>query len=72
MLQGAQFGYSKMRAGVAMGVKQRNLISTIDFENEFLDLTEKMKPLQSSYTETGDENSDKKSSTTKKNSNTSS
>lgn len=72
MLQGAQFGYSKMRAGVAMGVKQRNLISTIDFENEFLDLTEKMKPLQNSYTETGDENSDKKSSTKEKNSNTSS
>ena len=70
-LQGAQFGYSKMRAGVAMGVKQRNLISTIDFENEFLDLTDKMKPLQNSYTETGEENSDKKSGTTKKNSSTS-
>ena len=34
-IQGAQFGYSKMRAGVAMGIKQRNLISLIDFENEF-------------------------------------
>jgi hypothetical protein len=39
-----------MRAGVSMGVKQRNLISTIDFENEFLELTDKMKPLMSSYT----------------------
>lgn len=70
-LQGAQFGYSKMRAGVSMGVKQRNLISTIDFENEFLDLDEKMKPLLSSYTQTGDENSTKKSGTTQKNSSTS-
>ena len=70
-LQGAQFGYSKMRAGVAMGVKQRNLISTIDFENEFLDLTEKMIPLQNSYTETGDENSDQKNKSSKKNSSTS-
>ena len=69
-LQGAQFGYSKMRAGVAMGVKQRNLISVIDFENEFLDLDVKMKPLLSSYTQTGDENSDKKNNPTKKNSNT--
>jgi hypothetical protein len=49
-LSGAQFGYSKMRAGIAMGVKQRNLISMIDFENEFLDLDEKMIPLLSSYT----------------------
>ena len=69
-LQGAQFGYSKMRAGVAMGVKQRNLISVIDFENEFLDLDVKMKPLISSYTQTGDENSDKKNNPMKKNSNT--
>ena len=69
-LQGAQFGYSKMRAGVAMGVKQRNLISVIDFENEFLDLDVKMKPLLSSYTQTGDENSDKKNNSVKKNSNT--
>lgn len=69
-LQGAQFGYSKMRAGVAMGVKQRNLISTIDFENEFLDLDEKMKPLMSSYTQSGDENSDKKNNSGEKNSST--
>ena len=69
-LQGAQYGYSKMRAGVAMGVKQRNLISAIDFENEFLDLDVKMIPLLSSYTQTGDENSDKKNNPTKKNSST--
>ena len=70
-LQGAQFGYSKMRAGVAMGVKQRNLISTIDFENEFLNLDEKMVPLLSSYTQSGNENSEKKNNSTEKNSVTS-
>ena len=70
-LQGAQFGYSKMRAGVAMGVKQRNLISMIDFENEFLDLDEKMVPLLSSYTQSGNENSDKKNNSGEKNSSTS-
>lgn len=70
-LQGAQFGYSKMRAGIAMGVKQRNLISMIDFENEFLNLDEKMIPLMSSYTQTGDENSGKKNNSGEKNSSTS-
>ena len=65
-LQGAQFGYSKMRAGVSMGVKQRNLISTIDFENEFLNLDEKMIPLLSSYTQSGDENSTKKNNSGEK------
>ena len=70
-LSGAQFGYSKMRAGVAMGVKQRNLISMIDFENEFLDLDEKMIPLLSSYTQSGNENSDKKNNSGEKNSSTS-
>ena len=70
-LQGAQFGYSKMRAGVAMGTKQRDLISMIDFENEFLELDEKMKPLMSSYTQTSDENSGKKNNSGEKNSSTS-
>jgi len=60
-----------MRAGVAMGVKQRNLISMIDFENEFLDLDEKMIPLLSSYTQSGDENSSKKNNSGEKNSSTS-
>ena len=69
-LSGAQFGYSKMRAGVAMGVKQRNLISMIDFENEFLDLDAKMIPLLSSYTQSGNENSNQKNNSGEKNSST--
>ena len=70
-LQQAQFGYPRMRAGVAMGVKQRNLVSALDFENEFLNLDENMVPLTSSYTQSGDENSNKKTSTSEKNSNSS-
>ena len=50
---GAQYGYSKMYAGVALGIKQPNLISLISFENDFLNMTEKMIPLQSSYTTSG-------------------
>lgn len=59
-LQGAQFGYSKMLAGVTMGVKQRDLISLIDFENDFLNLDEKMLPLMSSYTQSGENDKSEK------------
>ena len=51
----AQYGYSKMFAGVAMGIKQRDQISLMDFENDFLKMSEKMIPLQSSYTTPGGE-----------------
>lgn len=51
--RGAQYGYSKMFAGVAMGIKQRDQISLMDFENEFLQMSTKMVPLQSSYTTSG-------------------
>ena len=48
--QGAQFGYSKMRAGVASGIKQLAQLSLMNFENDFLKMSEKMIPLMSSYT----------------------
>ena len=51
--RGAQYGYSKMFAGVAMGIKQRDQVSLMEFENDFLEMTEKMVPLQSSYTSSG-------------------
>ena len=51
--QGAQYGYSKMRAGVASGIKQLSQLSLMTFENDFLKMTEKMIPLQSSYTSSG-------------------
>ena len=64
----AQFGYPKMRVASIMGIKQRNLVSAIDFENECLKLNEKMIPLMSSYTQSGNENSEKKNNSSEKNS----
>ena len=51
--RGAQYGYSKMFAGVAMGIKQREQLSLMTFENDFLKMSEEMIPLQSSYTTSG-------------------
>jgi len=51
--RGAQYGYSKMLAGVAMGVKQRDQLSLMHFENDILEMSIKMVPLQSSYTTSG-------------------
>lgn len=51
--RGAQYGYSKMFAGVAMGIKQKEQLSLMNFENEFLHMSSKMIPLQSSYTTSG-------------------
>lgn len=67
-IQAAQFGYPRMRVGAALGMKQRSLVSAINFENEFLNLDEQMVPLMSSYTQTGDENSSEKNNSKKKNS----
>ena len=63
---GAQYGYSKMQAGVASGIKQLAQLSSMTFENEFLHMTEKMIPLQSSYTSSGNDSGDKSSSSSKK------
>ena len=65
-LQGAQFGYSKMRAGVALGIKQTSQLSLVAFENDFLKMHEKMIPLMSSYT--GDGNGEKNNSSKEKSS----
>ena len=51
--RGAQYGYSKMFAGVSMGIKQRDQLSLMNFENDFLKMSAKMIPLQSSYTTPG-------------------
>lgn len=48
--RGAQYGYSKMLAGVTMGIPQMDQLSLMHFENDILGMTEKMIPLQSSYT----------------------
>jgi len=60
--RGAQYGYSKMFAGVSMGIKQRDQISLMTFENDFLKMSEKMIPLQSSYTTSGNNINENKSS----------
>ena len=64
--QGAQYGYSKMQAGVATGIKQLAQLSLMTFENDFLRMTEKMIPLQSSYTSSGNGDSASGSGGTKK------
>lgn len=55
-LKGAQYGYSKIMAGVASGIKQSNLLNLITLENDYLDLANEMVPLQSSHTTSGKEN----------------
>ena len=54
-LKGAEYGYSKILAGVASGIKQSNLLNLITLENDYLDLATKMVPLQSSHTTSGKE-----------------
>ena len=54
-LKGAQFGYSKIMTGVAAGIKQSNLLNLNTLENDYLDLVNKMVPLQSSHTTSGKE-----------------
>ena len=51
--RGAQYGYSKMLAGVVMGITQLEQLSLMTFENDFLEMSMKMIPLQSSYTTPG-------------------
>lgn len=54
-LKGAQYGYSKILAGVASGIKQSNLLNLITLEEDYLDLANRMVPLQSSHTTSGKE-----------------
>ncbi len=63
--RGAQYGYSKMFAGVAMGIKQMDQLSLMNFENEFLEMSTKMIPLQSSYTTSGNVIANEEKTTTK-------
>lgn len=49
-LKGAQYGYSKILAGIASGIKQSDFINLLNYENNCLNLNENMFPLKSSYT----------------------
>lgn len=48
--QGAQYGYSKMFAGAALGIEQMEQLSLMSFEKDILNMSEKMEPLRSTYT----------------------
>lgn len=52
--EGATLGYSKLLPLAAMGVKQSTFMNLINFENDYLNLGEILKPLQSSHTQTVD------------------
>ena len=62
-----------MFAGVAMGIKQMNQLSLMNFENDFLEMSLKMVPLQSTYTTPGGmvANEEKNNSSAQKSSSTS-
>jgi hypothetical protein len=50
--EAATLGYSKLMPLTAMGIKQTTFMSLMKFENDYLKLMDKMKPLQTSYTQT--------------------
>ena len=53
-LKGAQYGYSWILPYVASGKKQSTLLDTIYLEQDILDLSSKMRPLSSSFTQSDD------------------
>lgn len=67
-LSGAQYGYSKIYAGAALGINQSNMLPLMSFENDYLNLPEKMIPLQSSYTSSGSDTKEKSGAQNKQNS----
>lgn len=50
----AQSGYSFMLPALALGISQRDLSNIKDLENDVLDLSSKLIPLQSAYTQSGE------------------
>lgn len=49
----ANSGYSWLMPAVAMGLSQKDLPNLKDLENEVLDLSDKLRPLSSAYTQNG-------------------
>ena len=47
-------GYSALMPALAFGLTQKDLVNIKDLENDVLKLGDKLKPLMSSYTQTGD------------------
>ena len=50
----ASSGYSFILPGLALGFSQRDLVNVKDLENEVLKLSEKLIPLQSAHTQSGE------------------
>lgn len=50
----ASSGYSYLMPAVAMGLSQRDVLNIKDLENDVLNLSERLRPLSSSYTQSGD------------------
>lgn len=50
----AQSGYSFILPAIALGITQRDLVNLKDLENDVLDLHDKLLPLQSAYTQSGE------------------
>jgi hypothetical protein len=50
-------GYSALMPALAFGLTQKDLVNIKDLENDVLKLGDKLKPLMSSYTQTGHGNS---------------
>ena len=69
-LKNAQYGYSKLLPQIAVGVKQRHFESLLYLENDLLKLNERLVPLTSSHTLSGDGETSKESNADKKSSET--
>lgn len=54
-IQGAQYGYSFIMPFIAWGLNQNDLVNLKKAERDILGLSDLMKPLKSSYTQSGDE-----------------
>ena len=48
--ESATLGYSKLLPMIALGIKQSTVNNLMDFENDYLKLLDKLKPLQTSHT----------------------
>jgi hypothetical protein len=49
----ASYGYTRMPATIASGISQSAFLASLTFENDILNLSERMIPLSSSYTQSG-------------------
>ena len=56
-------GYSFLMPAIAMGLSQKDLSSVKDLENDVLKLNQKLRPLATAYTQSGDGNSESKPGT---------